>query len=420
MSNEHLYLIRLMQAVLLGTEPDCSDLPPADWKAVFENAYDSKLHVLLYETVASLSCPPPGELLELWKAAAFQSMCRQAGSRLYSGKMLSALERAGLRPLVFKGPVLAALYPKADHRISSDIDILLPPSARAQAGNVLEENNFVFLPEHSKQNVDVWRMPGGFTVDMHFRMWGDYQDQRTEYLDSLNLTAEDTNIKLPLLDGQVHMPGCTQHLIYIIYHLVTHLTFQGIQLREFVDISLYVNRYVADIDVAALWRHIDNLGYKRFCVLFFNACVEIFGMTPQIMGAGFSGQPHTEPWEFMSSVCELCMNHRRDKTHRAASATVYRLYHGSGGRISQWSLMFDLLFPKAGMLSERYLYAKKNPVLLPVAWVERACRSIGSSKNRSDRKSADTQVIQSTEAASLGAGFAIAKKKLALIKELEL
>jgi hypothetical protein len=86
--------------------------------------------------------------------------------------VLGALERAGARPVLLKGPSIARwLYDEPGERVYVDIDVLVAPDAAPTASDTLETIGFSYVVE--SWNSSVWvRRRSGVNVDLHTALLG--------------------------------------------------------------------------------------------------------------------------------------------------------------------------------------------------------------------------------------------------------
>ena len=86
--------------------------------------------------------------------------------------VLGALQRAGARPVLLKGPSIARwLYDEPGERVYVDIDVLVAPDAGPTASGTLEMLGFSYVVESWSSSVWVHRR-SGVNVDLHTALLG--------------------------------------------------------------------------------------------------------------------------------------------------------------------------------------------------------------------------------------------------------
>ena len=269
----------------------------------------------------------------------------------------------GLHFVIFKGCVLANLYPQYAERTSCDSDIYIEKEEQEQALRLLYTYGYEKNEEHSK---------GEVTVLMHKKR--DYTGKRLSILDRFELTKENKRITLNTCGFDVTTLGYQEHLIYQLFHIIKHFSLQGVGMKYLADITLYVNAYGQYIDYSDFWEKVERLGYDKFCYEFFNLCVELLGMKDDIL-QGRKAEKNSGKMLLMQDLFQMGKTYA-DKTagwQIMGMMTPYFVGEKEGSQ-SAGKRKLQVIFPSSRDLPEEYLYAKKHPVLLPIAWGHKAVR----------------------------------------------
>lgn len=346
-----------------------------NWGDLFGLACGTSMEGVVYDSVVHLpqKQQPPRALLDEWKKRVIIKTGRQVRRNQWSARLLAILQEKGIPFLVFKGPTLSSLYPTPNVRFASDLDILLAREYQQAAESVFEELGMVFSPEHSKKNVLSWQYKNEFLVEMHFRLWEDYTDDRVQLLEAMNLTAPDTLTGCSVLGLNAVTLGPTQHLIYQMFHIVKHMFYRGMKLRLFVDITLFANRYLNDIDWALFWDSMERLHYASFCDAMFRACARYYNLNRRALSpARMDNALNIDA--FMADIFNLQTHGRVGAAWSVVLPVMTNYFHRSDkikNLFPRAQLFFRIVFPTPSLLAPRYHYARRNPFLLPVAWLHR-------------------------------------------------
>jgi hypothetical protein len=114
------------------------------------------------------------------------AVARTLGVNATTGEVVAALQGAGCRSLVIKGPAFQReLYGDGATRNYSDTDLLVSESELQRAASVLDAIGFELVIDHSEHegieepHAQEWRRPGGReSVDLHWRIPGMAADAR--------------------------------------------------------------------------------------------------------------------------------------------------------------------------------------------------------------------------------------------------
>lgn len=182
----------------LGSGKQIQPLSGEEWDGVLSLAARQSVSGIICAGVNSLpeSFPVPDKVILSLMADAERIRRRSA---LVSGVMEKALERfADAKPIVMKGPAVAAFYPEPELRESGDIDLYIPKGA---SGNAAPDGS-----SHIK--ID------GIDIDIH-----------SSYFD-LGLSPD------------IEIPSPEATLLMLSAHILKHAFSSGIGMRQICDIAL--------------------------------------------------------------------------------------------------------------------------------------------------------------------------------------
>lgn len=369
----HQNIFILTKAAILSQKPE-GLFTPIDWTQQFDLLRRGKLHGIVYKTASELpevSRPEPG-FINGWKFDSFQNGFKQLASTQEVRRVLEAASEQGLCPILFKGLILAALYPEPSMRYSSDADMFIQEDQRPAMEQLLIELGYFKVPEASKEHVPVYRINNEnrrLTIELHDCLWEDYTGAQADVLNSLNFTNPETLQELSPFGFPIRTLGHEEHLAYQVFHIAKHFAFEGMRLRFLTDITLFVNAYKDRINFEHFWQSMDKLGYSSFCGAIFTICSTYLGMTASVLRpehamipvneqlitdivlAGKTGEHQTENWASTDMLASYFMRENK------ASSGIKR--------------KIEIFFPMPSELKDKFSYAKKCPVLLPVAWIHR-------------------------------------------------
>lgn len=382
-----------------------------DWKQLFRLTARAKLLPVTFKTISSAAgnYEIPEDILEHWR----QETVARGFKQLYLFEalkelLLKARER-DLQLVVFKGIALAALYPEPNMRYSCDSDVLVKRSEQGRAIALLEDLGYEMQEEHSKEHVPVYVKHLGITnivIELHDCLWEDYEGKQAELLDSLRLDADDTLITQRFMGYEYLTLGINEHFIFQIYHIVKHLFFEGVSLRYLTDIALFVNKYNSQINWPEVREKLGILHYETFLDCILAIARDYLGMTAEVPGIG------EVPEKLKDHLMEDMFGDRQFHSEKEQWETINFLstyfMRTNVVKESKFSQKRKQLFPLPSELNEKYSYAKKCPLLLPVAWVHRIIYFIGY-RNKAKQKGFDGSAVMKRS-----------ESRLDLMRELEL
>lgn len=281
-----------------------------------------------------------------------------------------------IRCCIFKGYVLAKLYPHPLLRMSGDVDILISPDDMEKAEKLLLSKGYVIDQSSSKENVPVYVLNELFVLELHSCLWEDYKGANIDLLNQYNVASNDYQIKYDVEGITCYTLGYTQHLIYLLYHMIKHFIPAGVGIRHFLDITVYVNQYHDKIDFNIVREVLEKMEYYYFVCSIFRVCINMLGMNEQVMKDFLKdNMPNNMTkvdYKVMEDVLDAGVFGTKTLYRRKATDVVKSTYYkGEGKRKSKLVTYINVIFPRPSQLSDRYVNAKKYPILLPVAWGQR-------------------------------------------------
>lgn len=348
-----------------------------DWPAVFALAGQQKLLPIVFEAVRKT--PAAAENAALFAAVKqqvtgqvlHQTMRASAFASLYQ-----KLRAAGLHPVVVKGQLCSRLYPLRDHRISADDDILIPDGEFLACHEQLLANGLTTdtpMDELASADEVPYTKDGSpLYIELHRHLFDSAEDAH----DELNNFFADLN---PVeIDGLLTMPP-HEHLLYLLLHAYKHFVRSGIGVRQFCDIGLWARAYHAEIDWQRLHDQCASVHAATFAAAAFRIARDDLGIEFDLP-APWSDAVDAEPL-LHDSLCGGVYG-SNDLTRLHSSTVTLNAVKAS--RTGEKSSVLRTVFPKREYLERNYLYLKKRPYLLPVAWAQRLVRYAGEKQSGAD------------------------------------
>ena len=222
-----------------------------DFKELRKNIADNNLTLLLHRSLKSENADYgfAGEK-EIFEIDGFVRYATLREFRKYQAIRLVNEEskKRNLKFVFFKGVVLADLYPQYTERVSCDSDILVTDEEKDAAEQLLRDCGYTKDDKDSKKHVQVYiNRKFDHTIELHTRLWEDYEGPRVEVVKSLKLSSPQKNIKVNACGIEVYTLAPREHLIYQIFHIIKHFSLNGIGVRYLIDITLFINKNFASL-----------------------------------------------------------------------------------------------------------------------------------------------------------------------------
>lgn len=406
------YLLCLLKSVLYNETPPVPT-EENDWDNIFVAAGAGEILTLLYKKIEELPLDkqPDAEKMIWLKNFSMQTGMKKLQCYDLLAQLLQEAEKRDIKVIVFKGPILATLYPEPLLRNSCDLDIYVEPKDLAAMEKLVVSLGYEKNIKHSKECVPVYVYSNILMLEVHCRLYEDYTGKRIDLLEAMDLTREDTRIQVNACGLDVVTLGYEQQLVFLIFHLVKHISYNGCTLKTIADIVLYINTYIKDIDKVAFWNKMKQLKYEIFCRTLFSIGCYYFGMTKEIfVDNSYSENIAVSMMQqlYYTGILKSNLEKKKDD-RRAASIAFQSVYGKEDKKVSKGRIWLKTLFPSSKDLSFRYMYARKHPALVWVAWIHRAFNQLTIRFGNRD-----------VEQLNMAVDVKLANQKLSLLKDLDL
>lgn len=350
-----------------------SEIEESDWEKIWEILKVNHMIGITYQVIQqNLDWKISEKMRQSWKQTALYYGILQSKKRHDICNLLKLSEENNITMVLFKGEVLAQLYPEPLMRVSCDCDIFVDEKEKEKAVFLMEKLGFTYIEQGSKKNVPVYKNQNGTKIELHTRLWEDYEGEITQILDSFHLTDKKTLIPVKLEGQTIFTLGYEEHLIFQMFHIIKHFSLEGVGIRYMVDITLYINQYIDFIDKKRFWKRMKQLRYAVFCDLFFKMAVKFFAMDNRIL------QDANTTMEIDEDLFEDFMNHGKLENKERSWQAFYELtpyyMRERTKKDSSLKILYKMFFPEKEKLKEEYSYMKHGPFLVPFAWTHRLWR----------------------------------------------
>lgn len=372
--------LSLINSSLYGKENEFAiDYSEVKWDELSEMAGKSGLLPLIFSEMTKISekYQISDSIMNNWRIAAMNCSVSEYNKYFALRSLLEEARKEGIKLVLFKGCVLADLYPQYTLRCSCDTDIFVYKEQEKEAIALLERLGYIKDEKSSKDTVHVYELfEKNHIIELHTCLWEDYKGARIDTLSNMNLTDVNSIINISACNMEFLTLGHTEHLIFQMFHIIKHFSLRGISMRYLVDIALFVNRYIDEIRIAEFWDSMKKLGYDKFCDHFFFVCNQYFHLDGRILeprkeincknteqllldfvNVGDVFDEKSTGWQILGIMTPYLVG---EETY-SKSRKVRKL---------------KVMFPSQKALPDEYYYAKKHKVLLPVAWVHKGVKYV--------------------------------------------
>ena len=380
MTKEFEALMRLVGAAALG-KPVAALPTDLDWQKIEQLAGEQSVQTLVgYALRLSPEAGCPQEirtrLIADMRQAAFSN---NAWKSAVLG-LLAEMNAAGIPALLIKGYAVADCYAAPDCRLSGDTDLLIDPKNEKRACKFMKAKGFKVDPRWENGHHAVCHHPQYGCVELHVMLYDEIvEDVWFSKMDGNEFVSEPY-IDVHTADGAYRTLGYTDHMIFLMLHLIKHFIEAGMSLKMMLDTALFFAKYAEQIDSKRFWRTMADLKYGTVAQSILWATVRYCGV-PAEMIPGLVGVCPEQVDMLVTDLEEGGWLGRKDQHAREEGWHEYnrQLLMENKSKAQYWLYMlrwklgmyWKALFPTFDALAAKYPYIRKCPLLTPWAWLHR-------------------------------------------------
>ena len=342
------YLIRCGVQNEKAKAPECT----VDWQKLLASAVSADADTFVKYALKAGKIP---ECPEAIRRKVSDDIRMKAMGRIMAAGQLELLqkelEKRGIHTAVIKGQALASAYALPELRTGCDIDL--------------------YVDEKQEDAVYDWAQTCGHKVRR--RVKGAHHGEivhRTLGLIELHVSLsnadsalveerilgraslrkpEEAFTVLETCGSRITTLGMTDHMVFIIRHMINHYLHAEASLRMILDVNAFFTAYHEQIDVEKMWGLMDAMHYRKFLQTVFGIGVEWFG---------FTDIPEMQRNTDSSEIEALLQDFGTDTADRQSVMEIYDIYcsRAAGGRKD--SLLYKMRLIRRNIIVARQLLGK--------------------------------------------------------------
>lgn len=360
MNNCEKYTIDIVNAGLNNTKFKCTnkDIP---WDKIYEEAKAHDIVALMYYGINNKDIEPR-ELAEKWKRETIMSGVFAIKYSQQINDIFYKLVLAGVNPLLLKGMIVRELYPRKEFRTMKDGDILVPLDKVNEADKILKELGYT--REEGNHSVHAaYHKEGSIEIELHWRLINEEFYQGKAVFEKSLWDRIDN-----------HMLSKEDFLLHLFTHMAVHLAYSGFGIRQLIDVVLFVNKYRSEINWEFFVEEIKNCGVSKLARMVFEICNILFFMEIPKEILLVDEVTYEECMILIKEIFKAGVRGKRDSANVFVNEVALKINFK------------DLMFPSIKDLNDKYSYAKRCNILLPIAWIHHFFVGVANSNyNFSDK-----------------------------------
>ncbi len=373
MDKNHQKLVELLSSAIHNQPSeeklDYSIDETIDWNYIFEEAVAHQVHALLFPVISKLKSGqgPDSSLMSRWQDVTLYSAITQIQHIQQLSEVLDKFHQYSIPVIALKGIIIRECYPEAELRTMGDADILIHKEDLDKVDQLLTQFNYV------KGEADLKHIGYNHkllpSIEVHLSLM---DEEKFTYSKDFTDSVWDHAVITQVNGSTTLTLSPEDQVLHLILHMAQHMKSSGFGLRQLCDFTLFVEKNIDQINWLYLSKNTERYIVTQFSNTIFAVCNRLFQLKiPELFNKqSIVNSPYID--ELISDIITggvfgkrgeeriigaRMMNYIEDKPSEAATEGIRRVC--------------TFAFPSYRKLNLRYGYAKKHPVLLPLAWLHR-------------------------------------------------
>ena len=354
-------IIDLLNSSIHDTKPKLDYSKNVDWDKVIEESNAHSITGLLYPALKKYdNSKLDADVLNSLKKSTFISAVQQSKHIKETAKILELFNKNNIPVIVLKGLVIRNYYPMPDLRTMCDSDVIIHKEDLEKVRTLLLNEGF---REEEDAGHHIAFLKPGFNLEVHWTLanetfrkgqecfqehiWDDARKIKVGGVDTLALSLED-------------------QALHFCAHMASHMAISGFGVRQLADLVLLVEHEGKNINWNNFIEKAKKSGLYKFSLGMFKVCNYLFNMEiPKELNDGNNDEEVIKL--VVDDIFTGGVYGQRDLSFTFRAQVGYDIEDDS--TFSMIKRYIEIILPPPSKLSDRYGYAKKHKILLPVAWI---------------------------------------------------
>lgn len=269
-------------------------------------------------------------------------------------------------PLVLKGPVCAALYPKPEERLFSDVDLLADHNEFDRTRDILLKLGCRTTGESKNTHELTFYLPGSpLVLELH----GAAFPKNDAYGDmNLFFAPDKIHTRTVTVQGvEINTLGTNETFLYLLCHSLKHFLHGGCGIRSVCDLLLFAEKHAKALDALYLRRCCEKISALEFLTSLFLIGEKYLGFEKPESLALLFAHPAPNEEDLLQDILAGGVHGGAEKSRlHSANITLHAVAAQKTGKRGQFSVLH------AAFLSAKELNCPSYR--LPLAWGRRFVR----------------------------------------------
>lgn len=368
MNKAQEYIVKILNHSIHNKKMELDTNEDISWKDILEECKSHNIESLVYYGINSNTLKTiDKDTLESWKKQTFMSNIYQINHIKQISNILSILNDKNIPVIVLKGLVIRDLYPKSELRTMGDADVLVNEKDIETVINIL---NSLGYEEKGRNAFHIEFEKGNSHIEVH---WTLANENMFDGIVEFNNEIWSNAVEVKVGDSKAFSMCDEDLLLYLCIHMAKHFINGGFGIRQVCDVFLLVEQRNKFIDWNIFMIKAKRSGIDKFTMSIFAICNKLFGMSIPDELEKYKIREEKNINLVIDAIFANGVHGHSDKIAIRAKQLAYENNNNKASIIASFRRVY---FPPSDKLGDKYGYAKKYKLLLPVAWIHRFVNTI--------------------------------------------
>lgn len=367
MNKSQQIVINLLSHAIRGKKYEIDIDENINWNEIIEEANEHSIKGLIYTAISKTQYTKTinKEILDDLKKTTFFSGMYQINHIKQVAKVLEEFNKEEIKAIALKGLIVREFYPNPEQRTMGDADIIVKHKDLDKVRSILEKLGYRASSNKCHHHIE-------FEHEQHLDIEVHWTLGNGRFFDSVECIEGniwETCIPVNIGGSSAFSLALEDMTLHLITHMVNHIKSSGFGIRQVCDLVVLVEKQGHLIDWNLFNKKVRECNIIKFTSVIFNICNKLFNMDipseihienidednlnifiDEIFSNGVFGKRYAHKQYANWSACDLDENESKKRYLR-------KVFYIMFGHIDTWG--------------DKYNYAKKNKLLIPIAYIHK-------------------------------------------------
>lgn len=376
MNKSQKVVIDLLSHAIRGKKCELSTNENIKWNEIIEEANEHNVKGLIYTAINNTNYIRTMDkyILDDLKKNTFFSGMYQINHIKQVAKLLEIFNKEQIKVVALKGLIVREFYPYPEQRTMGDADIIVKPEDLDKVIDILKRIGYTASSKKCTHHIE-FEHKYHLDIEVHWTLGNG------NFFDSINSIEDniwETCIPLNIGGSNALSLSLEDMTLHLITHMVNHIKDAGFGIRQLCDLVVLVEKQGHLIDWRLFNKKVKECNIIKFTSVIFNICNKLFDME-------IPSEIHIENIDeenmniFIDEIFSNGVFGKRHAHKRYANWSACDLDEDEGKK-GYLRKVFYIMFGPIDTWGDKYNYAKKNKVLIPIAYIHKVLYGLFGNK----------------------------------------